>query len=289
VSRLRWVVGLAVVGSAFVLAGWTGATPPRAPSRGARDPGGYTVVTNGPLAVPNGALVHATTSCPAGTVVWGGGTYNSASTSLAAAVNGTYPLASKRGWQVDVTNASGGDSTFYAYAICAAQPSGYKIVKATFPDPAGLGTGGLAACSSSSVPLSGGGDSSSTQLDVNLNSTYPFSSASSSGWVTDVSNPSADDATLTVYAICAKKPGPSGYEIVAGPIGTNAAGQQSYAYADCSGANVAVGGGVWSSSRDTAVIASTSDPYPTDQHWAGYENNGSSIDQKFRAYAVCVS
>ena len=92
--------------------------------------GGYAVVNSGALIAPAGAQVHGEAHCPAGTVVFGGGT-TVASWSTAANINDSYPTT--LGWSVDVNNASGTDTAFSVHAVCGTQPRRYQRLTVKTP------------------------------------------------------------------------------------------------------------------------------------------------------------
>src|SRR5438876_971828 len=61
----------------------------------------YRIVNSGTLGAPNGFQTHGAKTCPARTVVWGGGVWIS-SAALGANVNSSYPV--NNGWAGDVNN-----------------------------------------------------------------------------------------------------------------------------------------------------------------------------------------
>lgn len=294
-SGIRVLAALTVVGCAFVVAGSAGADepgppggkePPQAPvTVGAAGPPGYVVVASGFVPVPGSALEHASVSCPAGTVVFGGGV-NFSSDSLAVNVNSSYPLGTQ-GWQGWVSNATGAATSFKVSAVCAKQPAGYQVVKKTFPNPGLSQTGGAVACPATALVLAGGGYSSSRDLFVNMNGTYPFY-GDRYGWVTEMNNGSSSYATVATYAICAKKPGPAGLAYF-GALTPNPDGSQSLGEVDCGAhsGRVPIGGGVRSYSKSLDVNVNSS--YPVGSAWRVYENNSSGGDSLVAVSAVCVS
>lgn len=300
--RVRWFAGLAVLACGLAAVASAGANKPApvpgekapppvsAPVSGAAAPMGYIEVDSSHITLPAGGQLHGTVSCPAGTVVWGGGVFvNSAE--VTAGVNGSYPLGNTRGWQGDVFNLSSSETYFYVSAICAKQPAGYKIVKKSFANPALLQSGGLAACPATATVIGGGGSSSSPATSISINSSYPYNVIGKSGWVTEMNNASGDShPTMATYAVCARKPAPGGllFDYPSSSPESNPAGQQVGESANCPGSGVVISGGMQSSSNELNVnINATYPGAPT--VWTTYQNNGSSLDQTFKVYAVCVS
>src|SRR5581483_8605881 len=99
-GRLMFAVALAVAAAALVVAGLAAAghssrrdkEPPPGPSLPAAAPTGYSQIDTGALPLPDDSEVSAQATCPAGTVVWGGGVVIE-STDVRANVNSSYPLA----------------------------------------------------------------------------------------------------------------------------------------------------------------------------------------------------
>jgi hypothetical protein len=92
----------------------------------------YSVVTSALLTAENGEQSFGAATCPAATVVYGGGVLVT-SDSLAANVNSSWPENDGE-WAADVNNASGSATTFQVYAVCAKEPHQYSIVESSmFP------------------------------------------------------------------------------------------------------------------------------------------------------------
>lgn len=306
---MKWVGGVAaltLIACGLVVGGSAGADkPPKPPVAGAPVPGdklppaarvpaapsssaGYTFVDSGTLASLDGWQNYGLAECPAGTVVWGGGVFN-ASTSVLASVNSSWPY-NRRGWQAWVSNASGADTTFHVFAVCAPQPAGYRIVRETFHNPSALHSSGSVFCPPAAVPLGGGAFSYSVDVYVNINSTYPINSPTKTGWNTDVNNASHDDTTFVAYAVCATRPGPTGYEIVLGRDYANPSATQDAAFAICPDGKIPAGAGVQSSSQELRVNVNSVYPGIQSSAFGGaWVNNASGLDQLAKTYVVCVS
>jgi hypothetical protein len=257
-----------------------GKVPPavQRPNHTSTIPRRYTVVNTGSLAALDGSQTHGAKTCPARTVVWGGGVFVS-SGQLGANVNSSYPA--DNGWAADVNNAGGSDTTFVVYAICAKQPrTGYSIQSAKATNIAGHQTSVSVTCPGTTKILGGGGYSNSGSTAVNINSTFPFSKNT---WRVDMNNASGSDATATAYAVCGRARGRTN---VVGSAVTNTAGQQTHSAVACPLPQVPSGGGQMSSSSNTAVNMNGTSP--TSNGWESWENNASGVNANTTSYVVCV-
>lgn len=103
--------------------GASGATGPTGAS-GATGPTGsggltnYTGVQSATVNNPNDAQDVAIANCPAGESVLGGGGFGSA-TGTGQSITTSEPASDDSGWLVAMSNTSGSDANFVAYAICA--------------------------------------------------------------------------------------------------------------------------------------------------------------------------
>jgi len=77
-------------------------------------------------------------------------------------------------------------------------PKGYTVVTGDFTAYPNTQVAGVAECPGTEQPVGGGAVASSSDLEVNLNSSYPDGAA----WVADVSDASASSTGFTVYAVC---------------------------------------------------------------------------------------
>jgi hypothetical protein len=288
-----FAVALAVAASGLVVAGLATAghssrrdkQPPPGPSLPAAAPTGYVQIDSGELPLPDSSALSGQATCPAGTVVWGGGVVI-ASTDIHANVNSSYPLASKKGWLAWVDNTSGADTTFHVYAVCAKQPAGYKIVaKKVLIVPKGTTTG-HATCPAGAVALSGGGYLPVRSTEINLSDSHPTLAeryGSVAGWVTDVVSTIGGNDKLTAYVVCAK-PAPAGYEVRQESVKLDAGTQQGTT-ADCSSGKVVTGAGSFTSGK-LARVNTLEAIGPGAGAWA---NSDDEYDQKLVVYGICVS
>jgi hypothetical protein len=162
----------------------------------ARAPRLYQVVLIAPLTARANSQAGGTATCPAGTVVLGGGSIANTS-SVAVNINSTLP--SGKSWHVDLNNNTVPDTTFDVLAICGKRPRGYAIVAgSTVTNPAFEQTIATVTCPAGTVPLSGGAFSASSSPAVNLDSSTP----TSNGWDVFENNGRTGDTTLTAVAVC---------------------------------------------------------------------------------------
>ncbi len=160
---------------------------------------GYTVATAS-FAGSAGMQSHGDATCPSGTKVLGGGAFSS-SGNTSDNINSSYPSDASN-WVVDMNNASGANSGFNVYAVCSKYPAktGYQIVySASVTNAPQAQTLATATCPSGTVPLGGGGLSSSISTNVSLNSTLP----NGTSWSSYEDNNSTNNETITASAICA--------------------------------------------------------------------------------------
>jgi hypothetical protein len=251
------------------------------PDRIASIPKGYTVVDTGALGAANGTQTRGIASCPALTVIWGGGVFIDSS-ELGANVNSSFP--SGNSWIGDVNNAGGSDTTFTVYAICAKQPrNGYSVQAATVTNSAGTQNTAQVTCPGTSKILGGGGFSSSKSTLVNINSTIPVGKKS---WRVDMNNATAFDTSVTAYAVCGAA---KGRTTIVGSSVTNPAGTETFSTVFCPPSQVPSGGGEFSSSSSTAVNLNGTFPVSgVDPRWDSYEHNASASSETTTSYVVCV-
>jgi hypothetical protein len=165
----------------------------------AKAPKLYQLVSGAAVTNPVNDQSSASVVCPAKTVVLGGG---SLSSSGSTAVNINTSIPQSNGWRTDENNASASAATVIPYAVCAKKPKGYVQMFGTdVLNPPGTHTGATVVCPSPTVPLSGGGFSSSSTIFVDLSSSAP----SGLSWFVYENNGGAGAPSITADAICAGK------------------------------------------------------------------------------------
>jgi hypothetical protein len=246
-------------------------------------PRGWVIVNIG-FSNPAGQQTHHSVDCPVGTVAWGGGV--GGASGVGQNTNSSYPLVSGGlavGWQGVENNATGSDSGMSVWAVCAQEPKNYSVQSASTTDAPGIQTHLGVECPKHSLALGGGAAGTSSSLAENINSSYPTKSS----WGVDMNNGSGSDSLFTAYAICGKA---NSVKIIESQAQPNPSGQQSFVAAYCKGKSVETGGGVFSSTIDTAVSMNTTVPHgsATGNGWISYENNASGSDASMNTYVVCV-
>ncbi len=217
-------------------------------------------------------------NCPGKDVPFGGGVYVT-STDVNVNVNTSRPLITGNGWAAAVNNASPVDSGMTTYAICAKKPNKYQVVQRSVDNVSDGSFHKAVSCPPDTVILGGGSDSSSFNLENNIES----SDAAVQGWFSAQFGP--DQFTLTTYAICAEKP--TGYKLVAGGNATDPLGTQAHETVPCPGHSVPLSG--WVVSDDTGIFVATT--YPSGpQAWEVYYNNpADSVSDGFSPGVICAT
>ena len=295
VPKIGALVGLAA-GAVVLLASVAQAAPAKSPAP-ATPGAASTGIGNGPEAFPNGyqlvesfqytappfAQTHGTVTCPARKQPSGGGVFNE-SGGFPSAINSSYP--SGQSWDVDVNNPTSISGGFIVFAVCLAKsPSPlYKVVTAAAVATNGAQTTGLVTCPTKTVVIGGGAFSSSSSTAVNFNTSLP----QNNGWRVDMNNTSGSDSNFAVYAVC--DPKPHGYSVQTTGAISNPAGAQTTASLICpgtSGQTVALGGGGFSGSANTAVQMNSSFANG-EGGWTVFEQNLSTADTTITGYAICA-
>jgi hypothetical protein len=210
----RWLPGIATAALMFAVASAAAAPPAAAAwhspaAISASQPPGYQIVSSGAVSAPPGAPSSgAFATCPAGTVVWGGGVAFSNATGPSLTVNTSSPNGSS-GWEGWVNNTGNTTVQFVVDAICADKPAGYKIVSREVSSPPGTQSHATATCPSPDVLLGGGALSTADQAADVLTSAWPRTSAKYTGYL---DNGTTSVANIIVDAVCGHKP--TGYKIV---------------------------------------------------------------------------
>jgi hypothetical protein len=250
-------------------------------------PSGYKIVRSAWMTSANGLRTFGYVSCPptsSGVARYpqGGGVVV-ASFNVLANVSSSYPNGIN--WQVDVNNASGTDTTFQVYAVCAKPRTNYQAVPSvSITNPAGAQTGGFQKCPTGTKVLGGGAIDGSGDLTTNINSSYP----TSNGWHVDMNNGSATSTHFTVWVVCSSYSATKqNYGVHVGTSVDNPAGVQTLASVACPSGQSSLGGGVYSNSSSTAVNLNSS--YPVTGGWDDFESNASIGDQSITPYVVCAT
>jgi hypothetical protein len=166
---------------------------------------GYKIVTASSYANA-GATDYASVSCPAKTVVVGGGAAASG-TDLGVGINSS--LGNKLGpgqteWTAAMSNTSSSGDPFEVVAICRPKPLGYAIVDGQEVSAAPGGTAEIwAICPGNSQPLSGGGFTTYQTTDSGLAFNGTFPDTTDHEWATVWENSGSITRSVAASAICA--------------------------------------------------------------------------------------
>lgn len=165
-------------------------------------------------------------------------------------------------------------------------PNGYTVVTAVFTAAAGVQSAGFVACPGTEQATGGGAFADSSDLFVNINSSYPSSDGSE--WLADVNNGSSLQTNFTVYAVCMAHS--ASYQIVSSGPWTASSNWVSSEAANCPAGTGVTGGGAVSDSHATDInINSTVPNALAHGHTAWRVAMGSydPNDTTFTVFAVC--
>lgn len=243
-------------------------------------PPGYQIVHTGPISAPPGAQSSGSATCPAGTVVWGGGASITGGLRPQLTVNTSEPNGTG-GWTARVNNTFTTTLQFVVDAICANKPTGYKIVSRTVDNLPNTQSHATAPCPTLDVLLGGGELSTSGQLAAVLTSAWPKSSAKFTGYL---DNGTTTDAKFTVFAICGQKP--VGYTITSN--GTTVGPGLLFDGIACPTGTSAVGGGVQVPAHLPVVQVVGSIDQDTSSWAAEVANNGQATEQ-VNGFVICAA
>jgi hypothetical protein len=164
-------------------------------------------------------------------------------------------------------------------ALAALALAGYAVVSSpTLQDPAGTHARGTVACPSGTVPLGGGVGVHPVGVGAHVNGSFP----SRHGWVADVSSSRANGVVFDVQVVCARRP--DGYAVTTRTV-DEPGETQTAADAACPAGTRPLGGGARTSADHPAVHLASS--APNGGGWQAAQDDGSSVDARLTAYAVC--
>jgi hypothetical protein len=247
----------------------------------ASQPPGYQIVHAGPFTAPPGAVSSGSATCPAGTVVWGGGVAFSHTGGPPLTVNTSEPNGNG-GWAGRVNNTWTSTVQFLVDAICANKPTGYKIVSRTVDNLPNTQSHATATCPLLDVLLGGGTLSTSGQVGAILTSAWPRSSTKFTGYI---DNGTTTDAKFTAIAICGHRP--AGYQI-ASNSGSVPPGGVLFDGTSCPIGTSALDGGAQVPDHAPAVQVGGSIDQGASAWGIGVNNTGPSADQAF-GYVICAA
>jgi hypothetical protein len=150
-----------------------------------------------------------TAVCDAGSKVYAGG-FNLSSDSGVLRVQGSYPSASDR-WTVEVSNRYLGTTDVAVFAVCLPRAAADAYVGTTSFSAFTVafwarGKQATAACADGYRILGGGfRNTTPTYLSFTRSSPDQTGAPPTDGWTARVTNQGADEAEVTVWAICVRK------------------------------------------------------------------------------------
>jgi hypothetical protein len=171
-----------------------------------------------------------------------------------------------------------------ASRIASALPKGYTVAISSFTAFAGAQDADQTNCPGTKQPVGGGAFVSSSDLQVNLNRSYPWRHS----WIVSVGNASASSTPVTAYVICMAHS--AGYKVVqSAPASVSPESVNSQA-AVCPAHTAVTGGGVYSASAATDVNINSTVPNTFAGGRTGWRVAMASSDPSsasFTVYAVC--
>jgi hypothetical protein len=244
----------------------TAAPPSIGTASAVKTPPLYAVAQSAPISAPSGTQTAGTVSCPAGTVVLGGGALVAAS-SPATTLASSYPMSNGGGWVAAVNNTSGTAQSFTVQAVCAKRPRHYAVL-ASGPLSVHAGSAAAAAlpCPDAQRPFGGGAQSGSSSVAVGLQDTFP--QREFNAWEVDVNNNTSADQSFRVFVICARPP--RTYNVAMGTITPLPPGSQRQVTATCPTGRP-LGGGALTTTSSPAVALESSAVTPNG--WSASEDN----------------
>jgi hypothetical protein len=163
-------------------------------------------------------------------------------------------------------------------------PKGYTVVTTDFTAYPNTQVAGAASCPGTEQPVGGGAVASSSDLQVNVNSSYPAGAS----WVADVSDASASSTGFTVYAICmAHSPY---YKVVKSPLTwVNSETVNSQAVACPANTSVTGGGAqLWANITDVNINSTVPAKFASGRTgWGVAMANSDPYSNSYYVYAVC--
>jgi hypothetical protein len=224
----------------------------------------------GTITAKNTGIVYA--SCPAGTVVTGGGF--SASNNIL--VSGQSKMLDS--WQIWAVNTGSVDGTLTAYAVCMATTRASSELTLRLGTPAGPGRASATApCPAGSVLTNGGyyiGGDGIAWIVRN--------GPAGTAWTTLARRDDGKTPLLSVYAMCL-----SNAPAVSSSVSSSteiAPGEKGFAEIACPEGKGITGGG-WQAGADLLVVTAA----PLDGAWRVYAKNTGSQTQTLEAQAVCLT
>lgn len=177
-------------------------------------------------------------------------------------------------------------------AVPASAYTGYQVVERTYSLPAGGYVRNVAQCPAGTVVLGGGADvvgSGSANFDTELQESAPGTNSNGYLWLATVSNNSAHNYTLGIWAICGAAP--SGYQIEHSDV-TLPSGNSYAGYVSCPTGQVVLSGGVSVIGEGSSLFnieMEQSSPSGEGTFWLADYYNGSVNAHTVDSATVCAA
>lgn len=247
-------------------------------------PPGYVRVTTPPMDAPSRPFdTGGTATCPAGTVVWGGGvSFTGGQFQVGESFHATAPNGPMM-WRARYDNVTGRTIPFVVHAVCANQPLNYSQQFATADNPAHTLSHAIATCPTGTVVLSGGATSTSDEASVMVLTDFPMTQTKFRAvmW-----NGSETNQRLTAWAICGHRP--PHYVITQQSFTTMVNGPTLLASgAQCPAGTRVIGGGVKVLGPNTNVVPASSLDEPNTQ-WISDTLTALPATVTQTNYAICA-
>jgi hypothetical protein len=227
--------------------------------------------------VGGGGTMSIGATCPAGTVVVGGGFMSSAEVAFVA------QYKDGNGWTVMATNTAGSGREVYAYAVCLY--NGYGATTTQMDSQVTVAGSSLkqalVSCPTGTVATGGGWKVADEKVRV-----YQ-SVRASNGWYIEARNESSAAKSVRVYAVCLSAAGATASE-AAQPV-TIPGNSPGKAIVTCPAGKVLAGGGFGAGSGGQLAVHGLSGPWGAGDEWRVYATNASGSAQTLHGRAVCLS
>jgi hypothetical protein len=239
----------------------------------------FTQYVTSKVTLAAGSDDYAVATCPAGSVVVGGG-YDATDPDVTFYVQYKYG----NGWRGYAKNNSGSSRQITVFAVCLHNAPGASVTQELaqamlYP---GSSTPAIADCPPGSIVTGGG---FYVDPDADLQVYQARKSPTSEGWMVWAYNHSGSDKTFLAYAMCLSGSGGTITQIE--KTVDISAGTTGYALPTCGGGSLLTGGG-FSGPLDLIVYRNSS-PYSGGQ-WQVYAKNTHTSDtKKLYAYVICLS
>ncbi len=201
---------------------------------------GYEVLDQ-TFTVPAGAVRGAQVTAPGNKVVLSGGAevVGAGSSDSDMLIILSLPITvggvEGRGWRVEVRNGSNTTRTVRMFAVCVERPSGYEVVRGSFPVRAGQFAKGIIAVPEGKVPFGAGFSGLGFELQESIR-------MGPTGWMLSVASTRPDVETAVFYVTCAHEPAGYGSRIVDAAVPAN--GELARVIAAPAGTRLVGGGAV---------------------------------------------